>query len=99
MEYIRVCGGVCLGSGGVVPHLSFPAQGEDVSERIIPSLDRGLYHWDGNKLTQLPFTADNLIDHTHLMKGRGSILAGAKANDVVGVNIHTGKVIPSCHMT
>ncbi len=67
-------------------------QNDEVSERIIPGLDRGMYHWDGHRLSQLPFTADDLIDHTHLLKGRGSILAGAKANDVVGVNIHTGKV-------
>ena len=65
-----------------------------MSEHIIPSLDRGIYRWDGVKLSQLPFTADDLIDHTHILKGQHTILAGAKANDVVGINIHTGKVSP-----
>lgn len=59
---------------------------------VIPSLDRRIYHWDGARLSQLSFTADDLIDHHHLHKGRHSILTGARANDVVGINIHSGKV-------
>ena len=43
-------------------------------------------------MSQLPFSADDLIDHTHIQDGRRSVLAGAKANDVIGVNIRTGKV-------
>ena len=59
---------------------------------IIPGLDRGLYHWNGHKLTQLPFSADDLIDHSHHNGRRGSFLLGAKANNVVGINIENGKV-------
>lgn len=58
----------------------------------MPGLDRGLYNWDGVKLSQLPFTADSLVDHTHLHKGHGTFLTGAKINDVVGINVHNGKV-------
>lgn len=63
-----------------------------MADMIIPSLDRGIYHWDGTRLSQLPFTADDIIDRSHLRNGHHSILAGARANDVVGINIHTGKV-------
>lgn len=63
-----------------------------MSDQIIPSLDRGMYHWDGTKLSQLPFTADDLVDQAHLHTTQHSILAGAKANDIVGITIHTGKV-------
>ncbi len=60
---------------------------------LIPSLDGDIYHWDGSKLDPFPFTADDLIDHTHVHKGRGSFLAGAKTIDVVGIDIKTGKVM------
>lgn len=68
-----------------------------MSERIVPSLDGGMYHWNGDKLTQLPFSADDLIDHAQLLKRPGGIVAGAKATDIVGVNIHTGKVLLLYH--
>ena len=68
------------------------SQDGDMARRIVPSLDRGIYYWDGARLTQLPFTADDLIDQSHAYQGRHSILAGARANDVVGINIHNGKV-------
>lgn len=56
-----------------------------------------MYHWDGSRLSQLPFTADDLLDHTHF-DGRGSFLTGAKFNNVVGLNIHSGKVNHAkCH--
>ena len=67
-------------------------QSEEVVNLIIPGLDRGIYRWDGRKLSQFPFTADDLIDNAHLHRTHGSFLAGAKANDVVGLDINTGKV-------
>lgn len=59
---------------------------------IIPSLDRALYHWDGDKLQQLPFTADDLIDRNPFLHRLDSALAGSKSREVVGINIHTGEV-------
>ena len=61
------------------------------SEDIVPSLDGKMYRWDGQKLNHLPFTADDLIDNTH-SHSTNSVLVGARATDVVGVNLHTGKV-------
>ena len=63
-----------------------------MSQLIVPGLDRGLYTWDGIKLNQLPFTADHLVENTHLHKGRGTFLTGAKTKDMVGINLHSGKV-------
>lgn len=62
------------------------------SEDIVPSLDGKMYRWDGQKLTHLPFTADDLIDNTQSHNKRRSFLIGARATDVVGVNLRTGKV-------
>ena len=64
----------------------------DSPNLILAGLDGGLYHWYGTKLGQLPFTADDLVDHTHLHKGHGTFFTGAKMNEVVGINPLTGKV-------
>ena len=59
---------------------------------LIPGLNRELYHWDGIKLQTLPFTADDLIDSTHLRESQGQALVGSKTKEVVGINLQTGKV-------
>jgi len=67
-------------------------QGKDLSQLIVPALDRGLYSWAGDKLSQLPFTANHLVDNPQFQKGRGTFLIGSKTNDVVGINLQNGQV-------
>ncbi len=73
-------------------HFPF-VQASGAAPNIIPGLNRALYQWDGIKLETLPFTADDLIDSTHLTEGRGLSLVGSKTKEVVGINVQNGKVI------
>lgn len=58
----------------------------------MPSLDQRIYHWDGNTLIKLPYTIEDLTEQRWFLSNRRSIWADPIAYDVVGINIHTGKV-------
>ena len=69
-------------------------EGESIPN-LIPALDKDLYHWNGTSLNKLPFTADDLIDHSSFSSGYGSALVGAKVTELLGINVNTGKVCTS----
>ncbi|XP_064382382.1 eukaryotic translation initiation factor 2-alpha kinase 3-like isoform X3 [Halichondria panicea] len=72
------------------------SEASGAAPNIIPGLNRALYQWDGIKLEILPFTADDLIDSTHLMEGRGLSLVGSKTKEVIGINVQNGKALYKC---
>ncbi|XP_066277574.1 eukaryotic translation initiation factor 2-alpha kinase 3-like [Branchiostoma lanceolatum] len=63
--------------------------------QLIPSLDGGLFQWDGESLEAVPFTADTLVSSTYKMDD-DSMLVGGKETSMYGVHAKTGKMQYIC---
>ncbi|XP_019626481.1 PREDICTED: eukaryotic translation initiation factor 2-alpha kinase 3-like [Branchiostoma belcheri] len=63
--------------------------------QLIPSLDGGLFQWDGESLEAVPFTADTLVSSTYKMND-DSMLVGGKETKTYGVHAKTGKLQYIC---
>ncbi|XP_078578338.1 eukaryotic translation initiation factor 2-alpha kinase 3-like [Branchiostoma floridae x Branchiostoma japonicum] len=63
--------------------------------QLIPSLDGGLFQWDGESLEAVPFTADTLVSSTYKMND-DTMLVGGKETKMFGVHAKTGKMQYIC---
>ncbi|XP_064630164.1 eukaryotic translation initiation factor 2-alpha kinase 3-like [Lineus longissimus] len=63
--------------------------------RLIPSLDGGLYQFDGDNVEPLPFTADTLLTSSSKLTEE-SVIVGGRESMTYGVDIKTGEVRYLC---
>ncbi|XP_071513696.1 eukaryotic translation initiation factor 2-alpha kinase-like [Panulirus ornatus] len=74
--------------------LEVTSRGEWV--RLIPSLDGGIFRFDGEGVEALPVTADNLL-HSSFKFNTDTIFTGGKETEVRGITVGTGRVIYMCN--
>ena len=60
--------------------------------RLIPSLDGGLYQYDGVAVEPVPFTADTLLSSSFRLNDQ-SIMVGGKETETYGIDVPSGKVL------
>ena len=58
---------------------------------MIPSLDGGLYQYDGVAVEPVPFTADTLLSSSLRLNDQ-SIMVGGKETETYGIDVPSGKV-------
>ncbi|XP_032664784.1 eukaryotic translation initiation factor 2-alpha kinase isoform X2 [Odontomachus brunneus] len=66
--------------------------------RLIPSLNGGLYKFDGDNLETLPITTDQLL-HSSYRYSNDLIFSGGKEVHSYGVHTRTGKILYECDIT
>ncbi|XP_011867892.1 PREDICTED: eukaryotic translation initiation factor 2-alpha kinase-like [Vollenhovia emeryi] len=64
--------------------------------RLIPSLNGGLYTFDGEKLEVVPITADQLLHSSLRISASDLIFSGGKEAHTYGVAANTGKILFEC---
>uniref|UniRef100_UPI00358EA748 eukaryotic translation initiation factor 2-alpha kinase 3 isoform X2 n=1 Tax=Myxine glutinosa TaxID=7769 RepID=UPI00358EA748 len=74
---------------------SYPAQGIKNGQLIIPSLDGGLFQWDGDGMKALPFTVDSLLDSSARLS-EDAILVGGKAVTTYAIAAYSGELRYTC---
>ncbi|XP_042238217.1 eukaryotic translation initiation factor 2-alpha kinase-like isoform X2 [Homarus americanus] len=74
--------------------LEVTSRGEWV--RLIPSLDGGIFRFDGEGVEALPVTADTLL-HSSFKFNTDTIFTGGKATEVWGMSVDTGRLIYVCN--
>ncbi|XP_053629408.2 eukaryotic translation initiation factor 2-alpha kinase 3 isoform X2 [Cherax quadricarinatus] len=74
--------------------LEVTSRGEWV--RLIPSLDGGIFRFDGEGVEALPVTADTLL-HSSFKFNADTIFTGGKATEVWGMAASSGRVIYVCN--
>jgi translation initiation factor 2-alpha kinase 3 len=87
----------------VVPSLAGPLFSSSLSAvefgddaaRLIPSLDGSIFHWVGDRLEPLPFTAESLLSPPFQLRD-GTLLVGSRDILVARLYRDTGKVIYLC---
>ena len=62
-----------------------------VLTRLIPSLDGGLYRFDGDGFEALPFTADSLLTSSFKFSEDSSVVGG-RESESYGVDVNSGEV-------
>jgi eukaryotic translation initiation factor 2-alpha kinase 3 len=60
--------------------------------RMIPSLNGGLYKFDGDSIEAIPITADDLLRSSFKIAD-DYIIAGGKETSIYGVSIRTGQIL------
>ncbi|XP_014483949.1 PREDICTED: eukaryotic translation initiation factor 2-alpha kinase-like [Dinoponera quadriceps] len=63
--------------------------------RLIPSLNGGLYKFDGENLEMLPITTDKLL-HSSFRYSNDLIFSGGKESHSYGVHASTGRILYEC---
>lgn len=64
---------------------------DGVPTRYIPSLNGGLYRYDGESIEAVPLTADTLLSSTFKLADN-TMMIGGKDLVTYGLDPHTGKV-------
>ena len=64
---------------------------EGVPTRYIPSLDGGLYRYDGESIEAVPLSADTLLSSTFKLADN-TMMIGGKDIVTYGLDPHTGQV-------
>jgi translation initiation factor 2-alpha kinase 3 len=62
-----------------------------VITRLIPSLDGGLYQFDGESVQPVPFNADTLLSSSFRFNDDSTIVGGKHAHSY-GIDAQTGQV-------
>lgn len=73
-----------------IHRLEITSQGKNV--RMIPSLNGGIYKFDGDSIEAIPVTADDLIKSSFKFKD-DMLISGGHEKRTYGVNMRTGKII------
>ncbi|KAK7074813.1 hypothetical protein SK128_001823 [Halocaridina rubra] len=73
--------------------LEVTSRGEWV--RLIPSLDGGIYRFDGDAVEALPISVEALL-HSSYKFNSDTIFTGGKSTEVWGLALHSGKLIYVC---
>ncbi|XP_050397679.1 eukaryotic translation initiation factor 2-alpha kinase 3 [Patella vulgata] len=68
-----------------------------VRTRLIPSLDGGLYQYDGESIEAVPMTAEKLLSSTFRLDDN-TMMIGGKDSKSYGVDANTGQVRYVCSM-
>ncbi|KAL7642361.1 UNVERIFIED_CONTAM: hypothetical protein RMT77_006922 [Armadillidium vulgare] len=63
--------------------------------RLIPSMNGGIYRFDGENVETLPVTADTFL-HSSFKFNDDTIFAGGKFSEILGIHPHTGEVKYAC---
>ncbi|XP_011135236.1 eukaryotic translation initiation factor 2-alpha kinase isoform X2 [Harpegnathos saltator] len=66
--------------------------------RLIPSLNGGMYKFDGENLELLPITTDKLL-HSSFRYSNDLVFSGGKEVHSYGVHTKTGKILYKCDIT
>ncbi|XP_063963492.1 eukaryotic translation initiation factor 2-alpha kinase 3-like [Lytechinus pictus] len=85
---------------GIGPLLSssisqFEIMGPEGVYKVIPSLNGGLFKWDGETLEAVPFTAESLLS-TSFRLNEETMMVGGKEIHTFGINARTGEVHYIC---
>lgn len=64
---------------------------DGVPVRLIPSLDGGLYQYDGESIEAIPLTADSLLSSSFKLAD-DTTMVGGKDLHTYGINPYTGQV-------
>ncbi|KAK4315615.1 hypothetical protein Pmani_013179 [Petrolisthes manimaculis] len=64
--------------------------------RLIPSLDGGIYRFDGKGVEALPVTAQNLL-HSSFKFNADTIFTGGKGTEVWGMALSSGRIVYICN--
>ena len=67
---------------------------DGVPTRYIPSLDGGLYRYDGESIEAVPMTAETLLSSSFKMAD-DTVMIGGKDLLTYGINPQTGQVLTS----
>jgi len=59
--------------------------------RLIPSLDGGLYQYDGQSIEAVPMTAETLLGSSHKVNDK-MVMTGGKSKCTYGINPQDGQV-------
>lgn len=59
--------------------------------KVIPSLNGGLFKWDGETLEAVPLTAETLLS-TSFRLNEETMMVGGKEINTFGINARTGEV-------
>ncbi|CRK97783.1 CLUMA_CG011162, isoform A [Clunio marinus] len=65
--------------------------------RMIPSLNGGIYKFDGESIEAIPMTADDLLKSSFKFS-EDMVISGGKEVRLYGINTRTGNVIYECSM-
>lgn len=65
---------------------------DGISTRLIPSLDGGLYQFDGEDIEPVPLAADILLSSSFRF-AENSMVVGGKEVESYGLDLNSGKVI------
>nr|CAB3241538.1 eukaryotic translation initiation factor 2-alpha kinase 3 [Phallusia mammillata] len=91
---------VDLGNGPLVSSsiskLVYKEDGKSV--RLIPSLNGGLFKFDGEAVEAVPFDADQLLSSSFRL-AEETVLVGGKETTTSGIDAFSGKVLYSCTTT
>ncbi|XP_070540926.1 eukaryotic translation initiation factor 2-alpha kinase 3-like [Ptychodera flava] len=63
--------------------------------RLVPSLDGGLYSWDGDSVEALPFTAESLLKSSFKLSD-DSMIVGGKETKTYAISARTGQLRYIC---
>lgn len=74
--------------------LEVTSRGEWV--RLIPSLDGGIYRFDGDGVEALPVTAETLL-HSSFKFNTDTVFTGGKSTEVWGMSANTGHLLYVCN--
>ncbi|XP_042890006.1 eukaryotic translation initiation factor 2-alpha kinase 3-like isoform X2 [Penaeus japonicus] len=74
--------------------LEVTSRGEWV--RLIPSLDGGIYRFDGDGVEALPVTAETLL-HSSFKFNTDTVFTGGKSTEIWGMSANTGHLLYVCN--
>lgn len=85
---------------GIGPLLSssisqFEVTGPEGVYKVIPSLNGGLFRWDGENLEAVPFTAETLLGASFKLNEE-TMVVGGKEITTIGINARTGELHYIC---
>ncbi|XP_022098322.1 eukaryotic translation initiation factor 2-alpha kinase 3-like [Acanthaster planci] len=73
----------------------FEVIGPDGSYKVIPSLDGGLFRWDGQNVEPVPLSADMLLSSSFKLSD-DAVMVGGKETSTYGINAGTGQIVYVC---
>ena len=71
---------------------------DGVPTHLIPSLDGGLYQFDGEAIEPVPLAADILLSSSFRFND-DSMVVGGKETENYGIDVKTGKVVLICKLS